>query len=57
MTLLPWEEVPSVFDMLGGISRKGDIWELNSLSENQHPHRWIPEMFEFITLVYNASHE
>jgi len=23
-----WEEVPSVFDMLGGIGRKDGIWEL-----------------------------
>ena len=23
-----WEEVPLMFDMLGDVSRKGDIWEL-----------------------------
>ena len=44
-----------MFDMLGGIGRKGVIWELNSLSDNQHPHRWIPEMPDFITLVYDST--
>jgi len=23
-----WKEAPSMYDMLGEISRKGDIWEL-----------------------------
>ena len=52
-----WEGIPSVFDMLGDISRKGGLGTVNSLSENQQPHRWIPGIFEFITVVDDATLE
>ena len=28
---------------------------MNSLTENQHPHRWIPDVPDFITLVYDST--
>ena len=29
---------------------------VNSISENQQSHGWIPEMLDFITLVYDSSY-
>ena len=34
-----------------------NLGTVNGLSENQQSLRWIPEMFEFITLVYDATLE
>ena len=28
---------------------------MNSLLDNQHPHRWIPEKPDFITLVCDST--
>ena len=28
---------------------------VNSLLENQQPCRWIPEMLDFVTLVYDST--
>ena len=29
---------------------------VNSVSENQQSHGWIPEMLDFITLVYGSTY-